>query len=193
MKIPLFDADGNRQGLVVQGHDITELRKTEELLRQEIVARKQAFEVMQENSLALEEANTALRVVINNHKDITEELQQSILSKLQRAVLPYITLLHQSTQSDKEKEYLDIITNHLHTMSSTFIKKLDSPDLGLTKKEILVADLVRQGKTTKEIAELINIQPPSVETYRNRIRKKMHLNKKKISLYQYLKETFPSA
>jgi PAS domain S-box-containing protein len=192
VKIPLFDVDGSRQGLVIQGHDITEPLKTEQCLRKEIIARQQTVEIMQEKSQALKEANIALRVLIKNNNDIAGEVQQSILTQLQKAVLPYITLLRQSTQNKKEKEYLDIIRNHLSEVGSPFIKKINNPTLGLTKKEILVADLVRQGKKTKEIADLLNIQPPSVETYRNRIRKKMHLNKKRISLYQYLKETFAS-
>jgi DNA-binding CsgD family transcriptional regulator len=80
----------------------------------------------------------------------------------------------------------------VHAVGSSFIKRLSNPGLGLTKKEILVADLVRQGKNSKEIAELLNIQPPSVETYRNRIRKKLNLTNKNIKLNQYLNATFTS-
>jgi PAS domain S-box-containing protein len=192
VKIPLFQADGARQGLVVQGHEITERLKTEKNLYQEIVARQQAAEVVQRKSEELEEANIALRVLLKQQKDVAAEVQQSVLAQLEKVVLPYISLLRQSMPDDKGKEYLDIITDHVHDVGSPFIKKLSNPSLGLTKKEILVADMVRQGRKTKEIAELLNLQPPSVETYRNRIRKKLNLNKKRITLYQYLNATFPS-
>ncbi len=192
VKIPLFHIDGTRKGLVVLGHDITEHLEIENKLRQEIVARQQAAEVMQEKSLELEEANITLRVLLNKQKDMAEEVQQCVLAQLEKAVLPYITLLRQDTSNDKGREYLDIITDHVQAVGAPFIKKLSSANLGLTKKEILVADMVRQGRKTKEIAELLNLKPPSVETYRNRIRKKMHLNKKNIRLYHYLNTTFTS-
>jgi DNA-binding CsgD family transcriptional regulator len=109
---------------------------------------------------------------------------------LEQAVFPYINLLRQSLRADQEIEYLDILTSHLRSVGSSFIKKLSNPDLGLTKKEILIADLVRQGKSTKEIAQLLGLQGRSVEAYRNKIRKKLHLNNKKIGLCSYLSSTF---
>ena len=192
VKIPLFQNDGSRMGLVVQGHDITARLQIEKKICQEIAARQQAAEVLQEKAQELEEANITLRVLLNKQQDIAMDVQQNVLAQLQKTVLPYIALLRESTPGEKEKEYLAIITEHLQTVGSSFIKKLSNPDLGLTQKEILVADMVRQGKKTKEIAKLLNLQPPSVETYRNRIRKKMNLLKKNITLSQYLNATFTS-
>ncbi len=108
---------------------------------------------------------------------MADEVQQCVLAQLEKAVLPYIDLLRQDTLNDKGLEYLNIITDHVHAVGAPFIKRLSSADLGLTKKEILVADMVRQGRKTKEIAELLNLKPSSVETYRNRIRKKCILTK----------------
>lgn len=192
VKIPLFLDDGSRLGLVVQGHDITERRQAEKQLRQEIVARRQAAAVIQKNAQKLEEANIALRVLLKKQKDLVGEVQQNVLAQLQKVVLPYIALLQESTLDRKEKDYLDIISAHVKTIGSSFIKKLSSPDIGLTKKEVLIADLVKQGSKTKEIARLLNIQPPSVETYRNRIRKKLNLKNKNITLHQYLNVDFSS-
>lgn len=190
IKVPLFHSDGTRQGLVVIAHDITKHLKIERKLRREIVVREQTTELMQKKSNELEEANIALRVLVKQQKDIAGEVQQDVLVQLEKAVLPYISLLHQSPLDDKGKEYLDIISSHLSEVGKSFIKKLSNPDLKLTRKEILVADLVRQGKSTKEIAQLLTLKVPSVEAYRNKIRKKLSLNKKKISLYQYLSVTF---
>ncbi len=190
VKVPLFHADGTRQGLVIQGHDITNHLKTENRLRQEIIARRKTAEVIQEKSKELEEANIALRVLLKQQKDVEGEIQQSILAQLEKAVIPYLNLLQQSPLDEKGKEYITIISSHVSEVGSSFIKKLSNPALKLTKKELLVADLVKNGKSTKEIAVLLTLQPPSVETYRNNIRKKLNINNKKISLYQYLSITF---
>jgi len=190
--VPLFNADGSRKVIVVQGHDITKLRMTEKRLRQEIMARQQAAEVLKEKSKDMEEVNIALRVLVKQQKKAVEKNQQQILVQLEKAVLPYVDLLGQCMPAGNEKAYLDIIRRHLRCVGDAFIKKLDNPDLGLTKREILVADLIRQGKSTKEIATLLLLQPRTVESYRNQIRKKLRLTQKKIKLAQYLDSTFTS-
>ncbi|MCF6186234.1 MAG: PAS domain-containing protein [Desulfobulbaceae bacterium] len=192
IKVPLFYPDGRRKGLVILGHDTTVRRKREQRLRREIVARKQAFEVIRVKSKETEEVNIALRVLLNQQKKAGEEVQQRILIQFEKTVLPYIELLRRCLLDEHGEEYLDILTGHLQAVGAPFIKKLSNPDLGLTKREILVADLVRQGKSTKEIAKLLGLQPRSVEAYRNQIRKKLHLNKKNITLKQYLTSTFIS-
>ncbi|MCK5071239.1 MAG: helix-turn-helix transcriptional regulator, partial [Desulfocapsa sp.] len=191
-KVPLFHADGTRQGLVILGHDITSHLKTENNLREEILARRKAAEVIQKKSKELEEANIALRVLLKQQKDIADEVQQSVLAQLEKAVLPYLNLIRQKQLDDKGKEYLDIIHDHISDVGTSFIKKLSNPDLRLTKKEILIADLVKSGKSTKDIARLLTLKTPSVESYRNKIRKKLGINNKKVSLYQYLSVTFSS-
>ncbi len=190
VKVPLFHSGGTRKGLVVQGHDITRLRRTEQILRKEIKARQLAAQVLQEKSEDVEEANAALRVLVRLQKKDVAEHQQDILSQLERAVFPYLDLLEQYLSGEPGAEYLNTIRSHLRNLGDSFIKKLDNPDLRLTKKEILVADLVRQGKRTREIAQLLGLQPRSIEAYRSSIRKKLHINQKKIGLAQYLQDHF---
>jgi DNA-binding CsgD family transcriptional regulator len=59
----------------------------------------------------------------------------------------------------------------------------------LTGKEFEVANLIKEGKTTNEISELLNIAKSSVDTHRFHIRKKLGLNNKDINLRSYL-DTF---
>jgi len=58
--------------------------------------------------------------------------------------------------------------------------------LNLTPKELQVATLVKEGRTSKEIAELMDVSPGTVALYRNRIRKKLTVNGKKVNLRTYL-------
>ncbi len=192
IKVPLFNQDGSREGLVVQAHDITELRQAERRLLKEIKARRMAAEILQEKTRELDEANVALRVLVRQQENGVAEHQQQILAVLKKAVFPYLDILEQDMADERGKEYVNAIRTHLSNLGDNFIKKLDSPDLGLTNKEILVADLVRQGKSTRAIAELFGLRPRSIEAYRNSIRKKLKLTQKKISLAQYLRTRFSS-
>jgi DNA-binding CsgD family transcriptional regulator len=49
-----------------------------------------------------------------------------------------------------------------------------------------VAGLVREGKTSKEIASLINVSDRGIEFHRNNIRRKLGINQSKKNLRTYL-------
>jgi len=57
----------------------------------------------------------------------------------------------------------------------------------LSPKELRVADLLRLDASSKEIARVMNISTRTVESHRNRIRKKLRLGDRKISLQNFLK------
>jgi DNA-binding NarL/FixJ family response regulator len=55
-----------------------------------------------------------------------------------------------------------------------------------TPTEIQVADLIRTGKTSKEIAGLLTMSLRSVHFHRNNIRKKLHIHGTKTNLRTFL-------
>jgi len=56
----------------------------------------------------------------------------------------------------------------------------------LTPTEIQVANLVKDGKTSQEIAEVMNLSRRTVESHRDGIRKKLDLRNRKANLRSYL-------
>ena len=64
--------------------------------------------------------------------------------------------------------------------------KLSTALHNLTFSEIEVANFIREGKTSKEIAELLKISKDTVDTHRQNIRKKLGMNGKKQNLQSYL-------
>ena len=78
--------------------------------------------------------------------------------------------------------YLNILESNLNEIISPFSARLSFRTLDLTPKEILVADLIKDGKQDKEIMEILNISLGTVKTHRRNIRKKLGINNKKINL-----------
>jgi len=100
--------------------------------------------------------------------------------------LPYVEALRNTRLDAKQTAYAGIIESHLNDIVSPFLRKLASKYLALTPKEIQVADLIKEGKITKEIAELLNVSPRSVGFHRENIRAKLGLKNKKANLRSYL-------
>jgi len=65
-------------------------------------------------------------------------------------------------------------------------RKLSAKFSQLTPKEIQVANLIKDGKSSKEIAKLLNVSSSAIDVDRYRIRTKLGLNNKKANLRSYL-------
>jgi DNA-binding CsgD family transcriptional regulator len=105
-------------------------------------------------------------------------------------IMPHLNELSLHVHDTKGKEYLDVIRANLEKIVSSFSFKFSSKEMNLTSRELQVADLIRQGKTSKEIGALLSITAGTVETYRDRIRKKLGIKNKGINLRSFLTRSF---
>lgn len=173
----VFPMPGNRLGVALE--NIIERKRAEEILKEK------------ENELSLkaknlEEVNTALRVLLKEREKDRAEIEEKVLSNIEDLVLPYLERLRTGRLDGSQMSCLDILESNLKEIISPFSKKLSSKYLGLTPTEIKVAHLVKSGKTTKEIAEFINLSSKTVEFHRNNIRKKLGISKSKANLRTFL-------
>ena len=170
-----------------------ELVRANVRLKKEIEERKQAElsllqkeEELRLKSINLEEANTALKVLLKRGEQDRSELEDKVLSNIKELALPYVEKLRNTGLDDKQKTLLEILESNLNDIVSPFLKKLSSQYLNLTPTEIQVANLIREGKSTKEIAEVLTISERAIEFHRNNIRDKLGLKKSKTNLRSYL-------
>jgi DNA-binding NarL/FixJ family response regulator len=170
-----------------------ELKKINQRLEDEIAEHKKAEEALRNreaelklNSHRLEEVNTALRVLLRQRDEHKVEIEEKVLSNLRELVIPHIETLKTSDLDAKQMGCVNMLESNLKDLISPFSQKLCSEYLGLTPKEIQVANLVREGKTTKEIAELLNVSTNAIVFHRYHIRKKLGLKNQKVNLRSYL-------
>jgi len=159
----------------------------------DITERKQAEEALKKNERdlkdkthELEELNAALRVLLKRREEDKLELENNVISNLKKLVMPYIEKIKKGRIDGNDLVCLNVIESNLKDIASPFASKLSSEYLSLTPKELQVADLVKEGKTTKEIAEFMSVSPATVEIHRYHIREKLGLSRKKTNLRTYL-------
>ena len=141
---------------------------------------------LERQSQHLEEVNIALKILLEHREEEKKKSEENMLSNLQKLVFPYIEKLENSRLDDKNKTYVDIIRSNLKDLISPFGNTLSSKYAILTPTEIQVADLIKHGRTSKEIASLLNVSLKTISFHRAIIRKKLGLVNKKINLRSHL-------
>ena len=86
---------------------------------------------------------------------------------------------------------LGIIETNTEESLSPLVGLTPSVYLGFTPVEIQVADFIKAGKSSKEIADTLRISPRTVFFHRNNIRKKLNLKGIKANLRSHLMSVQP--
>ncbi len=174
----LIDYKG-RPAILSSGFDLTEHKKAVAHLNEKEKA-------LSEQRSRLEEANIALKVLLEHREEELNEIRNGILSNIKRLIYPHIEKMEHTDLSFENKTYLNIIKSNLENLNSPFSKNLLAKSLDITPTELQVADMIKIGKTTKEISELFNVSARAIEFHRNNLRKKLGLKNKKTNLRSYL-------
>jgi PAS domain S-box-containing protein len=173
------DRKGHPIGFRCLACDVTERKLAEEAL-------KKKDEELGIKSRSLQDSNTAMKVLLKQREEDRMELERNLLSNVREMILPYIEELKKSDLNPIQSAKIASIEANLKQIISPFLRNLTLKHFNLTATEFKVANLVKEGKTSKEISDTLNISVGAVNFHRNGIRKKLDLNAKKINLRSYL-------
>ena len=177
--VPIREAPGRAHAVLAVTRDVTRMKLTEEELR------KRGAE-LERKTANLEEANAALRVLLKRRDEDKLEFEEKVVLNVTELVKPYLDRLKNSKLSDTQASYLDILESNLDDIVSPFLQGLSSKFLKLTPAEVQVTNLVKQGKTTKEIAEIMHLAKSTIDFHRDNIRTKFGIKNRKTNLRTYL-------
>jgi PAS domain S-box-containing protein len=170
-----------------------ELAKINAQLQQEVEERKRVERVLRRREVELkgqshhlEEVNTALKVLLKQREEDKKELGEVVLSNVKELISPYVERLKRGRLNTTQQTLVDIMESNLDNITSPFISRLSSKYFNLTSTEIKIANLVKEGKTNKEIAELLCLSKNTILFHRHNIRSKLNLKHKKINLRSHL-------
>jgi PAS domain S-box-containing protein len=170
--IPLKNKEGQIQGFYGFAEDITNQKAKDEEL--------------QKRKTEIEDINNVLRVLLQKRDEEKKEGEKHMFSAINKMIIPYVRQIKQRCTDPQILSYIDAIESNLKDFTIDFQVTLRSNAFNLSPTEIEVALFIKAGKTTKDIAQVLNISPETVESHRKNIRHKMGLQGKKKNLMSYL-------
>jgi DNA-binding CsgD family transcriptional regulator len=165
--------------VIVSHENITPVIKAQEELK------KKEVEITQQKKM-LEDTNTALKVLLEHREQDKIRLEENVLANVRQLVKPHLEKLRFQKQDERNRNLVEIVTSRLDEITAPFLNRLTSLHRFLTPKEVDVAVLVREGKTSKEIAGLLTVSVSAVDFHRKMIRKKLGLTNAGSNLRSYL-------
>jgi len=165
--------------VIISHEDITALKLVEEALRE-------SREKLQDQKQSLEEANIALKVLLKHRENDKLELEKKVLTNVKALVLPYVEKLKEVPLKPRNKTLVEIIEKHLKDIISPLLQKFSNAKIILTPQEIKVVTLIKDGKSSKEISDILTISETTVNFHRKNLRKKFGLKNRQTNLRSYL-------
>lgn len=159
--------------------DISTHKQTEESMRK----RESELEIHVRN---LQEINSALNVLLVRKEEDKRELEERILSSIKKLAQPYLVKLRATELTSTQEAYVTILETNLNEIMSPTSVRVSSKYLDLTPKEIQVANLIKDGKSNRDISKIMLVSLNTILFHRHNLRKKLGLLKQKTNLRSYL-------
>ena len=147
---------------------------------------KRSEKELQLKSKTLEEANIALKVLLKHREEDRSVMEENILSNVKKLILPSIDKLKNLKLNETQLDHVNIMENHVKEIISPFLHNLTTKHFDMTPREIQIATLIKEGKTTKEMTEYLNISATAVDFHRKNIRSKLGIKNSKTNLRSFL-------
>jgi PAS domain S-box-containing protein len=183
---PISSSDGSIVAAIGIIEDISKRKDAEEALRKahNELEQRVADRTVQLNQKTekLMETNVALKILLEKRQEDKKVLEEKVQFNVEKLISPYLEKLRMRCTEESQEDFLKIIQSNLDKITSSFAHNHKNNLSHLTPAQIQIANLVKQGQTTKEIASLLNLSPSTIACHRQEIRKRLCLTNKKINL-----------
>lgn len=137
---------------------------------------------------ALQEANTALRLVLARIEQDKKKIYRDIKTNIDKILTPILNALAIQL-SPSQKKYVEMLQTNLDEITSPFISKLSLSYHSMTPTEITICNMIRSGMHTKEIAEMRFVSEATISRHRENIRRKLKITNQDVNLASFLQSS----
>lgn len=180
-------------GIVVRERS-TELRQARLEVRKAAEACEVAEGALLEKSgqldkqlVELGEAHAAIQGLLKERGTERSRLEEEVVCNINELVRPPLARLASGNLNKRQRNLLDAIGRSLDEIASPLSRRFIIEGRRLTPAETQVADLIRQGKSTKEIAAHMGVASSTIDYHRLNIRRRLGLTDRQTNLQSYLR------
>lgn len=135
--------------------------------------------------IALENRNIALKEVLRKVHEEKEEIAKRVHANVDKVIMPIFSIL-ETRSNYKDTPVIKLLKKNLEEVTAPFTNAISKEFLSLSPAEIQICNYIKNGFSTKEIAQAREISIATVNRHREHIRKKLNLTNKKINLATFL-------
>jgi DNA-binding CsgD family transcriptional regulator len=139
-----------------------------------------------ERTRELQDINTALEVLLKKRENDKKSLEDRVTFSIKEVIAPHIELLKRTHLDPQQAIHIEMLEQNFLEICSPFMQILSETIRKLTPSEIQIVNLIKQNKSSKQIAGFLGVSQRTVEFHRDNIRKKLGIKKKKQNLRIYL-------
>lgn len=161
--------------LIVSHEEITRLKQAEDEL-------KQAEQALIMKKRQLVEKNRELTALLETRDIDRHAFEKRILLNARELIFPCVEKLKSALSRTHEQTLIHQVQDRMNALLSPFMTHPEHAGILLTPQEIQVAELVRDGRSSQEISEILAISESTVHFHRKNLRKKLGLAGKKENL-----------
>ncbi len=163
---------------------IQRLIREEEIKKENENYKRNLEKLVIDRTKELDEANITLRGILGRVEEERSRVKEDIALNIENDLKPTLTQLH--AQSRIEANDYQLLLHKLEHLSSDFYKKMVNLKYNLTPTEIEICNLVKQGHSSKKIADLLYVSESTISTHKKNIRKKLKLTNTSANLQNHL-------
>jgi PAS domain S-box-containing protein len=159
--------------------DVTERKQAEDLL-------KQTADELQKQKEILTEKNIALKQILDHIESKTQDYRRKICRNLDEDLLPAMQRLKRKADSAFKGE-IEALEVAIKNILSKDLDDFKSRKSKLTPREMDICEMIKNGMSSKQICDQLNLSLVTVHKHREQIRKKLGITNKNINLSTYLR------
>jgi DNA-binding CsgD family transcriptional regulator len=137
---------------------------------------------------ALQESNTALRIVLARIEKEKQDIHQDIKTNVEKVLMPILRAMTMQLPSAQIK-YVEMLKANLEEITSPFINQLSLVFHSMTPTETAICNMIRNEMRTKEIAKTRGVSEATVNRHRENIRSKLNITNKNVNLATFLQSS----
>ena len=126
-------------------------------------------------------------MLLNERENERHALEEKVVCNINELIRTHLEKLDSGNLSRRQRDQLEAIKSSLEDIASPLSRRFIIDSSHLTPGETQVAHFIRQGKSTKQIADLMGVATSTIDFHRRNIRRKLALTNKQINLQSHLR------